>query len=160
MKDTVMLQLETAKWALHENLEGLSHEDSLVSAEKGGNNANWVLGHLVSANSDLLQTLGEDVSCDAEQMAPYKRGSEPLDPAKAQPLDELLTAFDRSHDRLVAKLGSMSAQELAAPAPFSPTNNPDETLGSLASVVAFHQAYHVGQTGVLRRMVGRAGAIA
>jgi uncharacterized damage-inducible protein DinB len=45
------------------------------------------------------------------------------------------------------------------PAPFSPTNNPKETVRSLLATVFFHQAYHVGQTGLLRRIAGKEGAI-
>jgi hypothetical protein len=30
---------------------------------------------------------------------------------------------------------------------------------SLLATVAFHQAYHAGQTGTLRRVVGKSGAI-
>ncbi len=160
MKDTVMLQLETSKWALHQNLAGLSHEESLLTPEKGGSCANWVTGHLITAYVNLLNATGEETSRDKEAAAPYQRGSGPLDPAKARPLDELLAEFDRWHDRVVAKLGELTAEELAAPAPSSPRNDPNETIGSLLGVIAFHQAYHVGQTGILRRMVGRGGAIA
>ena len=38
-------------------------------------------------------------------------------------------------------------------------NDPDETVGSLLSVVLFHQAYHAGQTAVLRRVAVKDGAI-
>jgi uncharacterized damage-inducible protein DinB len=41
----------------------------------------------------------------------------------------------------------------------SPSGNPDETVRSLITTVMFHQAYHAGQTAVLRRIAGREGAI-
>lgn len=160
MKETVIMQLESAKWALLQNLEGLSNEESLVAAEKGGNSANWVVGHLLTAYDNLVQVVGGDRVCDPEQMAPYRRGSGPLDPTKARTLEELLADLDQSHARAVAGLGELTAEALAAPAPSSPRNDPNETIGSLIGLIAFHQAYHVGQTGVLRRMVGREGAIA
>lgn len=160
MKNTLILQLGMAKSALHQNLAGLSHAESLVSPEKGGNCMNWLVGHLNTAYSNLLQAVGEEAACDSEQMAPYERGCGPLDPARAQPFEALLADFDRCHARVVAKLGNLTEEELAAPASFSPRNDPNETIGSLLALVAFHQAYHVGQTGVLRRVVGRAGAIA
>lgn len=160
MRETVIMQFETAKWALHQNLDGLSHEESLVTPEPGGNSPNWVLGHLVTGYGNLLEALGEESDSDEEQMAPYQRGSGPLDPAKARPFAELLADFDQSHARVVAKVGALTPEELAAPSPVSPTNNPDETIGSFVGVLAFHQAYHVGQVGVLRRVVGKPGAIA
>ncbi|MEO8090106.1 MAG: hypothetical protein ABI703_07410 [Gemmatimonadales bacterium] len=34
------------------------------------------------------------------------------------------------------------------------TGDPDETVGSNLATLVFHQAYHVGQTGGLRRVAG------
>ena len=48
---------------------------------------------------------------------------------------------------------------LDRPAPHSPSGNPDETVRSLLTTVFFHQAYHAGQTALLRRIAGREGAI-
>ena len=45
---------------------GLSEEDSLASPREGGNCANWILGHLTSAQNSLMQLLGaEPVWTDA-----------------------------------------------------------------------------------------------
>ena len=160
MKEAMILQLETAKWALHQNLADLSHEESVITPENGGNSANWVLGHLVTAYTNLLRAVGEQTVDDGDRMAPYQRGSGPLDPAKALSFSELLTEFDQGHERVIAKLSNLSDEDLAAPSPVSPRNDPDETIGSFVSLIACHQAYHLGQTGVLRRVLGRDGAIA
>ena len=160
MKDTIILQFETMSWALHQNLEGLSHEESLGTPEKGGNCPNWVVGHLAVAYDNLLEGLGAETVLSPDQKTPYERGSAPLDRAHARPFAELMTDFDACHGRVVAKLASLSDDELAAPAPYSPRNDPDETVGSLAALLAFHQAYHAGQAGLLRRVVGKPGAIA
>jgi uncharacterized damage-inducible protein DinB len=58
-----------------------------------------------------------------------------------------------------AGLADVQAETLGRPAPASPTGNPDETIGSLLATILFHQAYHSGQTAVLRRLVGKPGAI-
>ncbi len=152
-------QLETAKWALHTNVAGLTHEQSLVTPEAGGNNLNWVVGHLITAYNGLLPAIGGEPVWSDEQAEPYKRGSEPLAPEKAMPFDRVLADFDTAHDRVVAGIAVLDDEALATPAPYSPSNNPDETLGSLLQIVAFHQSYHVGQSGILRRVVGHEGAI-
>lgn len=56
-------------------------------------------------------------------------------------------------------LARLAPEALDAPAPFSPRNKGDETVRSLLSILVFHQAYHTGQTALLRRMAGKAGAI-
>jgi len=33
-------------------------------------------------------------------------------------------------------------------------------ISTLVALVTFHQAYHAGQTGILRRMAGKEGALA
>ncbi len=38
-------------------------------------------------------------------------------------------------------------------------NDEKETIGSLMAGMAFHEAYHCGQLGVLRRMAGAEGII-
>ena len=159
MQNTLAAQLGFAKSVLHANVEGLGHEDSLTPLEPGGNNLNWVVGHLISAYDNLLSALGGEPVWSAEQGAPYKRGSDPVTAENAVAFDRLLSDFGTAHDRVLARLAAMSAEELAAPAPGSPTGNPNETLGSLAAVTVFHQAYHVGQTGLLRRLIGMPGAI-
>ena len=56
-------------------------------------------------------------------------------------------------------LGKATVEQLAGEAPFSPTGNPNETVGSLLASIAFHEAYHLGQTGLSRRLLGKTGAL-
>jgi uncharacterized damage-inducible protein DinB len=96
-----------------------------------------------------------------ERLKPYERNSSPLnDRTEALPLQELLAAFDIASERLDAGLTSLAPRRLDEPAPFSSANNPKETVRSLLANISFHQAYHAGQTGLLRRIAGKPGAIA
>jgi uncharacterized damage-inducible protein DinB len=63
-------------------------------------------------------------------------------------------------ERIDVGLADLTSEALDAPAPASPNNDPDETVRSLLALVSFHQAYHAGQTGLLRRIAGKDGAIA
>jgi uncharacterized damage-inducible protein DinB len=95
-----------------------------------------------------------------EVLARYDRGSPPIvDAAEARPLSELMTAWDECSRRVDTGLAALSAEVLASPAPLSPSGDPNETIGSLLSTISWHQAYHAGQTGILRRAAGREGAI-
>jgi hypothetical protein len=76
------------------------------------------------------------------------------------PLQELLAAFDKASERVDAGLAGLATKKLDEPAPYSPTNDPKETVRSLLASISFHQAYHAGPTGLLRRVVGKPGAIA
>ncbi len=160
MKDTVVMQFQMAKWALDTNLEGLDHEQSLAAPQPAGNSANWVVGHLLSAYDNLLKAIGKDPVADTPAMDPYRRGCEPLDPAGARSLTELRADLEVAHDRVVEAVAGLSEEDLAQASPVSPRNDPNETIGSFIGLLAFHQSYHVGQLGVLRRVAGENGAIA
>ena len=43
-------------WAAHANLQGISHDESLVHPEPAGNCLNWVLGHVVATRNGVLTT--------------------------------------------------------------------------------------------------------
>jgi hypothetical protein len=73
---------------------------------------------------------------------------------------ELLAAFGKASERVDAGLAGLAPKKLDEPAPYSPTKNPRETVRSFLANISFHQAYHAGQTGLLRRIVGKPGAIA
>ena len=75
------------------------------------------------------------------------------------PIDTLMADFATAHDRVVERVAELTPEELAAPAPYSPGGNPDETVGSLIGLLAFHQSYHTGQTGILRRVLGHESSL-
>ena len=142
------------------NTEGVTQEESLLQPEPAGNCLNWVVGHLVAIYERALPILGQEPVMEPGAMARYDRGSPPLrDPAEAMPLGDLLEAWDEASRRMDAGLAGLSPAALDAPAPFSPGGDPDETVRSLLATLLFHQGYHAGQTGILRRLAGREGAI-
>jgi uncharacterized damage-inducible protein DinB len=67
--------------------------------------------------------------------------------------------FRKAQKPLEEGLDSITDDTMSQPAPFSPTGNPDETIGSLLAAIAFHEAYHAGQLGLLRRLAGREGVM-
>lgn len=135
------------------NTEGMTHEDSLRHPEPGGNCLNWVVGHIVAARNSILELLGEDGVWTEEEAAPYARGTKPIAAADARPLASILRDLDRSQERLSSRLQGVSAADLARAAG-------DGTVGEKLAFLQFHETYHAGQTGLLRRLSGKTGAIA
>ncbi len=158
--DLLAVQLGYNNYTFHKNTDGVSHAKSLVQPHPGGNCLNWVVGHLAGSRDKLRGVLGLEPTLGAEENPVYARSAEPLtDAANAAPFDELTAAFARDQDDLAAALGKLTPEQLAAPAPFSPGNNPQETVATLLAGLVFHEAYHIGQTGVLRRIAGHAGVL-
>jgi uncharacterized damage-inducible protein DinB len=142
------------------NVDGVSHAQSLIAPRPAGNSLNWIVGHLLGVYNDVLGLLGAAPVMDRGALRPYARGSTPLAEKDAIPLDELVRAWDRACSEVDAALASVPESRLAETVPDSPTGNPDETVGSLLVTVMFHQAYHAGQLGILRRVAGLPGAVA
>jgi len=160
-------------YVLTKNTDGLSHEDSLHQPHPGGNCLNWVLGHVVANRNEIMRLVGEPPVWQEEEAAPYVRGSQPLtDPSRAHPLPELLADLNRSQERLLMRLSQMSAADLAAAAGEKGVGEKaggdkaaadkavgNKTVGNQLAFFQFHEAYHAGQVGLLRRLAGKEGAL-
>jgi len=139
--------------ALELNVNGLSHEDSLVQPPRGGNCLNWVAGHVVANRNSILGLVGEQPIWSEAETEPYKRGSAPIqDGSRARKFEHIVADFVRSQERLRAGLARMTEEDLAK-------KKGDETVGATLHFLQFHEAYHIGQMGLLRRMAGKEGAI-
>ncbi|HEX2642292.1 MAG TPA: DinB family protein [Thermoanaerobaculia bacterium] len=141
------------------NIAGLTQEESLIQPT-AGNCANWVLGHILGTYCGGLELLGQEPPMTKETLKHYDRGAEPIrDAAEALDFQEMATVLDEAVRRFDAGLSSLTPEVLDRPMPNSPTKNPNETVRSLLSTISFHQAYHAGQLGLLRRIAGKEGAI-
>lgn len=141
------------------NTSDLTHEDSLATGPGGGNCINWVLGHVVASRNSVLKILGCDPIWDAERAAPYSRGSQPITADNALPLEEILADYSSSQQTIAGALAKLTDKDLAAKSPVSFFKGDKETLGSVLAGFVFHEAYHIGQTGTLRHLAGKEGAI-
>ena len=140
--DTVIGQFSACHRILHRNADDLSDDEAAFQPQPGGNTILWVVRHITATRERILRSLG------------------PGDfTASGQTLAEILASYDRSQPLLAAALARLTDDDLDQKAPFSPGNNPNETVRSLLAVSAFHESYHIGQLGILRRLVGKEGAI-
>lgn len=154
---TLAFQFGIGAFVLDRNLGGVTHEESLRAPQPGGNTMNWIVGHVVRTRNQALGLLGGRPPFDDAQFEPYGAGT--FDPSRAVRLEELKRRFDALGPALTGALENATAEQLSAAAPFSPTGNANETVGSLLASIAFHEAYHLGQTGLSRRLLGKAGAL-
>lgn len=139
--------------ALHRNLEGVTDEEALHQPVSG-NCLNWVVGHIVASRNGVLKVLGAEPHWPAEQADRYARGSAPVTgPGGAASFQRIVRAFDESQERIAARLSEVTEADLAKP------HAQDQSVGEWLSFLHFHEAYHIGQTGLLRRLAGKEGAI-
>jgi DinB superfamily len=141
-------------------VDGLNEEESLIQPEPEGNCANWVMGHLLCTYDKILPALGQDPVGGDGAFKRYERYSCALKGSEgAMPMTEMMTAWDEAEKRIEEGLAGLTEERLNEPAPFSPSGNPKETMRTLLTTIFFHQSYHTGQLGLLRRMAGKPGAL-
>ena len=158
-RDALLRQYGVAAGSVQFNTRGLSQEESLRSPEAGGNCANWVLGHMVAARCKLLGMLDIEPPIDPASLADYDRGTEELsDATKALPFKDLRAAYKQTQKLIAAAIQDGNAELFERPLA-EPNATMGDTVATAVAFMAFHDAYHAGQLGLLRRVAGREGQI-
>ena len=157
---TITFELELCAKVLEKNVGDLSHEESLAQPDQGGNCLNWILGHITRTRNMALANMGQTSPYPMGDFDPYdERTGVPFSRENALPLGELRRRYQTMQEPLVRSIGSLSPDVLASKPPRNVTGDPNETGGSNLATFVFHESYHVGQTGVLRRVAGKPGVI-
>lgn len=146
--------------ALRTNTVDLTHRETCLQPSAGGNCINWIAGHILANRNAVLRILGEETIWSEDEAARYARGSEArTDPERAIPFERILEDLETSLTRIAGGLERLGAVGLAQPAPSGVTGGRETSIGAALAIFLFHEAYHVGQTGILRRLIGKEGAI-
>jgi hypothetical protein len=134
-------------------VEGLSHEDSLLQTPYNINCLNWTLGHILVYRDRAITSSGGQPQFGDGELDRYRRESEPIteDGPAVLSLADLVAAIESSQEALDRTLGELSNAEFAAESQI------DGRMVSLASRLHFdyfHDTYHTGQTELLRQVAG------
>ncbi|AZA84210.1 hypothetical protein C1637_05025 [Chryseobacterium lactis] len=128
------------------NIEGITHEESMIFPNGEANCMNWIFGHLIYIRNAFLNILGEESVWDMGEFSFYNRGEIALEHKdELINFEELKTYFNQSQDKLEAKLNNIDY--------FKP-----ESINDI-SILCLHEIYHSGQLGYLRRILGKPGVI-
>ena len=159
IREALITQLACTHVTVQKNLEGVDHEASVRTPEGGGNSINWVVGHIVSTRGGILKLLGAEPVMGARGNDLYARRSKPIGPQDdCEPFEELRRLLDESQRRITEHLQAVEAAQLGRTLPGEAETA--ELVGQQLAVLVFHDAYHAGQLGAIRRAIGMAGAIA
>ncbi|MDN3692693.1 hypothetical protein QWZ06_10585 [Chryseobacterium tructae] len=128
------------------NTEGITHEESMIFPNGEANCMNWVLGHLIYIRNGLLNILGEESIWDGETFSGYNRGAIALERKdEFINFEELKSYLKQSQEKLEGKLIGLE-------------HFPVEQISDIATL-CFHENYHSGQLGYIRRLLGKPGGI-
>ncbi|NRB53480.1 MAG: DinB family protein [Saprospiraceae bacterium] len=123
---------------LHERLDGIT------------NHVAWITGHLVSGRYLAAFVLGVPAREPYPELFAKGKG---LDENIRYPsLEELTKDWPTISEKLLARLENLTEIELNSEAPVpSPMTPRNQTLRGFITFISHHEAYHIGQLGILRR---------
>lgn len=131
---------------ISKNISGINNEEAMIFPNGEINSANWVLGHLIFIRNAMISVLGGEKVWNDEEFFFYNRGEKPLQHKEKFPDFETLKSYFKDSqnelERIFRKLENI---------------NP-ENMQDLAGLM-LHEIYHAGQLGILRRFLGKEGAI-
>jgi len=145
---------EISYGALFRNLEGITHEESLIFPRPAGNCLNWVLGHLLASRNRLLPLIGVPPVWPLEVAFLYS-GIQDAEwsPAVALDFRQIQSDLAVSQQMMQSALDEISEEKLAT------VISQDRTVAMALGFLLFHESYHGGQVALLRRLLGKEGVI-
>lgn len=161
--DYIKMSLENSKeWAMG-LINDMKDAPLTQPTPSGGNHPLWVLGHIVRAESDLLDgfILGKPNRFPKYEGV-FSMGTTPTtDASQYPPMDELFAKFEEIRAATLAHLDTLSEEDLDkpshAPEEFGP---PFATMGACFAAMSTHMSFHSGQVADARRAVGRSPLMA
>jgi len=133
-------------------LDGLTPEELHRRAGPGVNPTLGLMIHLAHVRCSLLNVLG--VARELPWDGKFGRGGAMNDPSQYPELDEVWSVWHDATSRLDKRFEELTDEELSAPSPRDfPV--PDKTIRGAINFLAYHEAYHLGQMGYLRKWLGK-----
>jgi hypothetical protein len=134
-------------------LEGV--EPSFLSQQPSGSNSiHWLVGHIAGARRMLCGVLGmhDDLGM-MEWSEHFNRGKPPENMARWPDVPFLLSDMCEVGEKLCEHISSMAPEE-AETAVTEKGWAEDTRIWHAIGFFAWHEAYHIGQIGTVRRLLG------
>jgi hypothetical protein len=138
-------------WLIHNHVDGVSDEDSLLQPPFKANCLNWIVGHIVWRRNTCLVTLGLAPLLEELVAARYMTDSKPItSAAEARPFAQLLDDLD--HTQAALKAALEEASETALDQVVENDRGPKRVIEHLQGF-HWHETYHIGQLDILRAFI-------
>lgn len=132
-------------------LKGVDQEAMQRRPNEHTNSLAFVACHALDARFYLMRLCGHEMTNPWQEL--FEGDHDVSDMKEYPPAYELLTVWEEVHDATLAHLSGMTATELDGPCAERFPTDDASLLGGIA-FLAFHEAYHVGQMGLLRKFLG------
>ncbi len=153
-REAIKGSIDTADFVAMGYLADLTDQDFMLRPHPGCNHINWQIGHLVTAEHDLIEKVAPGAMPAlpvgfAEQYT--KETATSNDPTKFGKKDELLRVAKEQRAATLAALSKVSDADLDRPTglDYAPT------VGAMFLLQGSHWLMHCGQWVIVRRSLGK-----
>ena len=134
-------------------LEGITEAESSKRNAEQINHIKWVAGHIVNTRIGSLSKLA-GIEPDESYAVQFARGSS-LDPnASYPPLEEIKSRLNETSTAISDHIAKIPEEVLAAKSNAA-VPIADDTVRGLLAFLMSHEALHIGQLSLLRKMAGK-----
>ena len=151
MLDQIALIYKLNNGLVARALDGLGDSEMWQSPPGGGNPMAWVLGHVTEYRTVLLTLMGHPMPLEWGERV-FARGSARREPATYPDRRVIEACWKATHGAMRDAFAAVTADRLAAPAKMELPGV--KTIADQIAFGAFHESYHVGQMGYVRRQLG------
>ncbi|MBL4703163.1 MAG: DinB family protein [Flavobacteriales bacterium] len=147
----IKAQLDLHTVLFNNCIDGINEEQAWERANENVNPIIWMAGHLVGTRMSMSSFGGfePDNSFDG-----FFGHDQKLDTSKTYPsLAAIKEAWNDISEKISKGIGNMPQEAWASP---SPSKMPiaDDTMAGFMAFLMHHEAYHIGQMGILRKFAG------
>ncbi|HET8736045.1 MAG TPA: DinB family protein [Pricia sp.] len=156
MENPLLTQFNLHQKLYNNVLEGFTDEESntRLHGDKNINHVKYLAGHLLNSQYGLARIAGMEPDIKWNELFAVMGQSKAQDDFTYPSLDEIKTEWNQMHEDTREGLSKLTEADLAStpPAPFDRVASSKEELWAF---INHHQAYHIGQIGILRRGFGK-----
>ena len=133
---------------LHRYVNGISHDESIIQLPFKHNCLNWILGHIVTNRSHVLEVIDAEHGWQDDVRALYHQDTQPITPESPSiRFNTLIAYLDESVNLLIAALENVSAEWLEDN--FSNYRG-EKTRYEHIRQFHWHESFHLGQVEILK----------
>ena len=148
--ESLIQDYEFTAMLVHNLVDGLTQEETLIQLPFEVNCLNWVLGHIITNRSHALEVVGAEHAWQDDIRRLYQTGTENINAGgESIQVDVLLKYLDESVESLKAALENVSEGYLSE----NFTNYRGEKMREAhLSGFHWHETYHIGQLEIFRAL--------
>jgi uncharacterized damage-inducible protein DinB len=154
--DDLIHQFQFNQMTLLRILADVSQEESLRELQPDVNSINWIVGHLLATRAGMLAEMGAEPHWSKAQSLRYAPRPKGWTVAQAMDISELKQACVDSLQRIESALRVFESS-FSQPSKRLPHLPQGGTMGDRIGTFVCHEEYHVGQIGLIRRLLGKPG---